>query len=152
MCDWLWCPNCQQATKGTSDGDCPTCKEPLMDGGGLWQYDLMRKINERMGGTPWPAVPQLGQIYTVQGGIPSSEWVWCLHCERVSLPTDWKVKVDDGLGLLLCPYEGCNGGLYGDGWDYRTFWRGKWDYALEHGHDTVIPPVNPERDVVYPLY
>lgn len=73
-------------------------------------------------------------------------WVWCLHCERVSVESEW-VRDSDNFGVRTCPYEGCDGGLMGDGWDYyRTRAGDSVDPRMEHW------PEKPERGVVYPLY
>lgn len=45
---------------------------------------------------------------------PVSGWVWCLHCERAYKRGEFRV-ID---GLKFCPYEGCDGDCFFDGWEW----------------------------------
>ncbi len=83
---------------------------------------------------------QIRRPITAQGAV------WCLHCERAYEDGDFRLWKDPNgyewtKPLRLCPYEGCNGGVFIDGWDWDTV----------RGYNGGYPEV-PERDLVYPLY
>lgn len=159
--EWLWCPSCARAFADPGDDgtECRMCGAEVSDGQGYWSYVLVRGIARRSGALcgsamTWPDVPVVGEVYNLR--VPESGWVWCLHCERVSLAAEWRVKGGIGFstfeGLRLCPYLECDGGLYGDAWDYRGMWRETWRQIIEQGRNREPMPVLPVRGVRYPMY
>ncbi len=70
-------------------------------------------------------------------GIPEGEWVWCLHCERCYKVGEYRLIRD----LQLCPYNDCDGDTVMDSWRWTEFRENHPDYPLE-----------PDRDIRYPLY
>ncbi len=70
-------------------------------------------------------------------GVPEGEWVWCLHCERCYKAGEYRLIRD----LQMCPYPDCNGDTVLDSFEWNKIKEKHLDY-----------PVEPVRDVVYPLY
>jgi len=79
-----------------------------------------------------------------------SDYKWCLHCERTYHWTECRYEKMEPFivnhvkyepEFYLCPYEDCNGGYYGDGWDWENIRESHPEY-----------PEIPERNKVYPLY
>jgi hypothetical protein len=72
------------------------------------------------------------------------KYMWCLHCERTYIQGESKFGPYSlgGAGISLCPYPGCNGSVYVDGWDWIIF---RNSYHPEY-------PEIPVKDVVYPAY
>lgn len=61
------------------------------------------------------------------------EFIWCLHCERVSKDDDW-FKNDE-----FCPYKDCDGGYF-DKWSY--------DFVAEKNNYERVP----KKGKKYKLY
>ena len=66
-----------------------------------------------------------------------SDYQWCMHCERAYKRGEHRLIH----GLRMCPYEGCNGDVFMDGWDWDTFREPLPQY-----------PVIPEHGTKYPMY
>jgi hypothetical protein len=74
------------------------------------------------------------------------QWRWCLHCERAYPASRYRTEVSKGIDgetvvLKMCPYEGCGGSTYLDGWHWSEIRRANPSYPRE-----------PVEGVVYPLY
>ena len=71
------------------------------------------------------------------GDETQSDHQWCMHCERAYKRGEHRMIS----GIPMCPYPGCNGDTFSDGWD--------WDYFREP-----LPqyPAIPEYGVKYPMY
>lgn len=67
----------------------------------------------------------------------TSEYQWCLHCERAYKRGSHRM-ID---GLMMCPYDECDGDTVLDGWDWPSVREDHEDY-----------PEVPEMGKVYPLY
>lgn len=74
------------------------------------------------------------EMFVPQEGSEFGEWVWCLHCERVSRRTAWEASD------LNCPREGCDGGAL-DAWRWETIREANPQY-----------PQTPEDGGYYPMY
>lgn len=72
----------------------------------------------------------------------SSEFLWCLHCERAYRAADARPWSFRGVQIGRCAYADCDGVGDGDAWS--------WD-NIRHGREDRYPAV-PVRGVVYPLY
>ena len=65
------------------------------------------------------------------------EYQWCLHCERTYKNGEHRL-VD---GLMMCPYEDCDGDVFMDSWSWSSIQEKHQDY-----------PKIPKKGKVYPLY
>lgn len=66
-----------------------------------------------------------------------SAYQWCLHCERTYKRGEHRLVGD----ILMCPYDGCNGDTFSDGWDWDQFRSELPQY-----------PAVPELGKKYPMY
>jgi hypothetical protein len=66
-----------------------------------------------------------------------SPYQWCLHCERAYARGEHRMRH----GLRMCPYDGCDGDTFMDGWDWDRFRAPLPQY-----------PAIPEFGVKYPMY
>ena len=73
----------------------------------------------------------------------SSEFAWCLHCERAFQRGTERI-ID---GLKHCQYEDCDGREIGDLWDWQQV---RFPYERDPGRETY--PEVPELGKTYPLY
>lgn len=79
----------------------------------------------------------------------SSEFQWCLHCERASKKGHYKLVPCDGFARqvfggnywVLCPFDDCDGDPIMDIWD--------WDSFREVRKD--LPEI-PKEGEYYPMY
>lgn len=70
-------------------------------------------------------------------GETSSEYLWCLHCERTYENGKWRNEN----GMQMCPYPDCGGDAVIDAWEWEKVREANPDY-----------PERPEAGKVYPLY
>lgn len=68
---------------------------------------------------------------------PRSDYQWCMHCERAYKRGEHRMVVD----IAMCPYPGCGGDVFSDGWDWDRFREPLPQY-----------PAVPEFGVKYPMY
>lgn len=68
---------------------------------------------------------------------PRSDYQWCMHCERAYRRGEHRLIGD----LKMCPFEGCSGDTFMDGWDWDRFREPLPQY-----------PAIPEFGVEYPMY
>jgi hypothetical protein len=52
------------------------------------------------------------------------DYLWCLHCYRAYRWGEYRL-ID---GLQMCPYDGCNGDTFIDGWTWESVRRGNPKY------------------------
>lgn len=84
---------------------------------------------------------QLQVIEKVMEKDPAAGYVWCLHCGRAYIYGSCRLVKIDYSTMRLCPYEGCDGGLFLDQWDWETVRGYNFDY-----------PEVPLEGEYYPLY
>jgi len=94
--------------------------------------------------------PLTSDISIIEKEEGTSDYKWCLHCERTYHWTEFRhEKVEPFIvnhvkyepEFYLCPYPDCNGGYYSDGWDWETIR----EYHPQY-------PKVPEKGTKYPLY
>jgi len=66
-----------------------------------------------------------------------SDYQWCMHCERAFKRGEHRMVGD----IRMCPYPGCGGDVFSDGWDWDQFREPLPQY-----------PAVPEFGVKYPMY
>lgn len=66
-----------------------------------------------------------------------SDFIWCMHCERAYKRGEHRMVGD----IPKCPYPGCGGDVFSDGWDWDMFREPLPQY-----------PEIPEFGVKYPMY
>lgn len=59
-----------------------------------------------------------------RGEEDRSEYLWCLHCYRAYRWGEYRV-ID---GLQMCPYDGCDGDTFVDGWTWDSVREGNPKY------------------------
>ncbi len=68
---------------------------------------------------------------------PRSDYQWCMHCERAYKRGEHRMVG----GIRMCPYPGCGGDVFSDGWDWDRFREPLPQY-----------PAVPEFGIKYPMY
>ena len=57
----------------------------------------------------------------------SSEFQWCLHCQRASKKGNYKLVPYDSDYYLLCPFDDCDGDIMMDIVDWDSYREGRED-------------------------
>lgn len=71
-----------------------------------------------------------------------SSYLYCIHCERAYLNGKFREVKDEEFGdiLQMCPYDGCDGDVVIDAWE--------WEQVIENHPEY---PKVPEKGKIYPL-